>query len=75
MKIQKNELVIPDNVEVIFEHYCVDCDKCEPVIIDSEISEEERSWVVHRMTCNNTQICQKVRTIAATEKAKGYPFV
>jgi hypothetical protein len=75
MKIQKNELVIPDNVEVVFEHYCVDCDKSEPVIIDSEISEGDKIWTVHRVTCNNTQICQKVRTIAATEKAKGYPFV
>ena len=43
MKIQKNELVIPDNVEVVFEHYCVDCDKSEPVIIDSEISEGDKT--------------------------------
>lgn len=68
-------IIIPDNVEVVFEHYCKNCEDAEPVIVDREITENGNTSVVHRVTCNNTQICQKVRTIVATEKSKGYPFV
>lgn len=61
---------LPKNVEIVFEDYCKDCDICEPVIIERRTDE-----VINRVTCNNTAICRKVRTIAATEKARMYPFV
>lgn len=75
MKVKNSDLVIPDNIEIVFEHYCSECDKCEPVIITSRIKTGEETEEINRVTCNNTQICRKVRTIAATEKAKEYPFV
>lgn len=66
-----SDMVVPANMEVVFEHFCRDCEISEPVIIDQLIGET----IIHRVICNNSQICQKVRTIAATEKAKEYPFV
>ena len=60
------DIVIPDNIEVVFEHYCRGCDKCEPAIIEGQ---------KYRLICINTQICSKARSIAATEKAKEFPFV
>lgn len=66
-----SDIVVPTNVEIVFEHFCEDCKVCEPVIIGQQIGEKLK----HRVTCNNSQICRKVRTIAATEKAKEYPFV
>lgn len=74
MKVKVNEIVIPDNVEVVFEHYCLDCDKCEPVIIESRLSTDGTEKEIYRVSCNNVQICQKARAIAATEKAREYPF-
>lgn len=65
------EIITPVNVEIVFEHYCKGCTICEPVIVKIEFGDKE----IQRVTCNNTQICQKVRTMAATEKAKEYPFV
>lgn len=69
-----NGIIIPVNVEIVFEHFCSDCDKCEPVIIEGILSADGVEKTIQRIRCNNTQICQKVRTIAATEKAKEYPF-
>lgn len=66
-----SEMIIPVNVEIVFEHFCRDCTICEPVIIKHVFGDKE----IQRVTCNNTQICQKVRTVAATEKAKEYPFI
>lgn len=66
-----NDIIIPANMEIVFEHFCRGCEIAEPVIIDQLIGEA----IVHRVICNNSQICRKVRTIAATEKAKEYPFV
>ena len=66
-----SDIVVPANMEIVFEHFCRDCEVAEPVIIDQEIEGK----VKHRVICNNSQICRKVRTLAATEKAKEYPFV
>ncbi len=61
-----SDIVIPANIEIVFEHFCRDCEVAEPVIIDQEIEEK----VKYRVICNNSQICRKARTMVATEKAK-----
>lgn len=75
MKINKNDLIIPENTEIVFEDYCLGCDKAEPIVVDREVTENGESETIHRITCNNVQICLKAREIAATEKSKEYPFV
>ena len=75
MKIKLDDIVVPENVEIVFEHFCKNCEICEPVVITHEVfSGNEKQAVINRISCNNTQICQKVRSISATEKAKDYPF-
>lgn len=74
MKVKVNEIIIPANTEIVFEHYCNDCDKCEPVIIESRLFADGVEKDMYRVSCNNVQICQKARAIAATEKAREYPF-
>lgn len=69
-----NGIIIPVNTEIVFEHYCSDCDKCEPVIIENKLSADGVEKIIYRVSCNNVQICQKARAIAATEKARDYPF-
>lgn len=75
MKINKNDLILPENTEIVFEDYCNGCDKAEPVVIDRAITEDGETRIMYRVTCNNTQICLKAREIAAAGKAKEYPFV
>ncbi len=67
-------ITIPVNVEVVFEHFCTDCDKCDPVIVEKSISIDGIEKKINRISCENTGICRNIRTITATEKAKDYPF-
>lgn len=75
MVVKKGDMVIPNNVDIVFEHYCEDCLKCETVIIDRTVTEDGKTVTMQRVTCDNLQICQEARTIAATEKTRDYPFI
>lgn len=63
-------MLIPKNVEIMFESYCGECDMCEPVCLT--FLKNDKPY--QRITCNNTAICVKVREIVAKEKARDYPF-
>ena len=61
---------IPNDIEIVFEDYCQDCCKSDPVIISREIGFEDNQRTIQRTSCNNISICQKVRSMAAIEEVK-----
>ena len=70
-----SDIIVPDNVEIVFEYYCKGCDRCDPEIITDEASWSVRQAVEHRIRCKNTEVCANSRSMAASESAKEYPFV
>ena len=59
-----SDIVIPANVEVVFEEYCRSCKQCE-ILITQHADKQ-------RIICNNSQICQRIRSMIAKEKSRSY---
>ena len=63
-------MILPNDLEIVFEDYCQDCCASDPVIISREIEFENKQHTIRRISCNNISICQKVRSMAAIEEVK-----
>ena len=61
---------MPNDIEIVFEDYCLGCSNSDPVIIPRKVDFEDESLINHRISCNNIAICQKVRSMAAKEEVK-----
>lgn len=72
--MKSNEIIIPENMEIVFEHFCNDCDQCEPEIKTLKTVTDAQITDKYRVVCVNSAVCLKARSIAATEKSKEYPF-
>lgn len=67
IKREENRLIIPPNIDLIFEDDCMDCPLCEPVVIESDKR--------YRIGCNIVAICKKAKSMATQKRTKEFPYV
>lgn len=67
MRKEEHKLIIPPNIDLLFEDDCIDCSLCEPVVI--------KDGTRYRIACNIEAICKKAKGMAAQKRTKEYPYV
>lgn len=67
MEREESKLIIPPNIDLIFEDDCQGCTLAEPVVIES--------GGMYRIGCNIVNICKRAKTQAAQKRTKEFPYV
>ena len=62
-----NKIILPPNVDLLFEDDCKGCDMAEPVIIESGSR--------YRIQCGIVEMCKRAKAQATSKRTKEYPYV
>lgn len=67
MRKEEHKLIIPPNVDLLFEDDCKGCDMAEPVVL--------KSGSRYRIQCGIVEICKRAKAQAASKRTKEFPYV